>query len=122
MGTQSGGAWRERAERHQVPIFLLAIVVGLCLGTLLPRTAPALEVAVEPSIAVLLLVTFLAVPLRGIAAALQDGRFLLALLAVNFAAVPLIVWALTRPLTDSPALLIGALLVLPRVGARVRRR
>ncbi|MGP9744216.1 arsenic resistance protein [Brachybacterium sp. AOP29-B2-41] len=102
----------EAAERHQVSIYLVAIIGGLALGALLPGVSPALEVAVEPAIAALLLVTFLAVPLRNIGAGLRDGRFLLALLAVNFLAIPLIVWALTRPLVGSPELLIGALLVL----------
>lgn len=103
---------RRWAERHQVAIYLLAIGTGAVLGALLPGAAPALELAVEPAIAALLLVTFLGVPLRGIGAALADRRFLLALLAINLLAVPLIVWALTRPLADSPELLIGALLVL----------
>lgn len=103
---------RQWAERHQVAICLLAIGAGAALGALLPGAAPTLEVAVEPSIAALLLVTFLGVPLRGIGAALGDRRFLLALLAVNFLVVPMIAWALTRPLTGSPELLIGALLVL----------
>ncbi|MGO1228661.1 arsenic resistance protein [Brachybacterium sp. AOP42-E1-35] len=103
---------RRWAERHQVAIYLLAIGAGAVLGALLPGAAPALELAVEPAIAALLLVTFLGVTLRGIGAALADRRFLLALLAVNLLAVPLIVWALTRPLADSPELLIGALLVL----------
>ncbi|ATG52901.1 arsenic resistance protein [Brachybacterium vulturis] len=104
--------WRERAERHQVALYLLAIAAGLALGALAPGTAPPLEVAVEPAIAALLLVTFHGIPLRGAAAALRDGRFLLTLLAMNFLVVPLIVLLLTRPLTDSPELLLGALLVL----------
>ncbi|GAA4528421.1 arsenic resistance protein [Brachybacterium paraconglomeratum] len=103
---------REWAEHHQVAIYLLAIVAGATLGALLPNAAPTLELAVEPAIAALLLVTFLGVPLTQLGAALRDGRFLLALLAANFLAVPLIVWVLTRSLTGSPELLIGALLVL----------
>ncbi len=93
-------------------LYLLAIAVGLGIGALLPATAPPLEVAVEPAIAALLLVTFHGIPLHGIGAALRDGRFLLALLAVNFLVVPVIVPLITRPLTDSPELLLGALLVL----------
>ncbi|ASK66298.1 arsenic resistance protein [Brachybacterium avium] len=99
-------------DRHQVPLYLAAIAVGLALGALLPAAPGPLELAVEPTIAALLLVTFHGIPLRGIGAALQDGRFLLTLLAVNFLVVPLIVWALTRPLASSPELLVGALLVL----------
>ncbi|MDN5600384.1 MAG: bile acid:sodium symporter [Brachybacterium sp.] len=99
-------------ERHQVMIYLVAIGAGVALGALLPGAAPTLEVAVEPAIAALLLVTFHGIPLRRIGAALREGRFLLSLLAVNFLVVPLIVLLITRPLTDSPELLTGALLVL----------
>ncbi|GAA1487783.1 hypothetical protein GCM10009626_05290 [Brachybacterium sacelli] len=99
-------------ERHQVPIYLGAIALGVGLGALLPGAAGALEIAVEPAIAALLLVTFSAVPLRSLGAALQDRRFLLTLLAANFVVVPLLVLVLTRPLVGSPELLVPALLVL----------
>ncbi|MGO1286140.1 MAG: bile acid:sodium symporter [Brachybacterium sp.] len=104
--------YREWGERHQVALYLLAIALGLGLGALAPTAAPLLELAVEPAIAALLLVTFHGIPLRGLGAALRDGRFLLTLLGVNFLVVPLIVLLVTRPLTDSPELLTGALLVL----------
>ncbi|MDN5822562.1 MAG: arsenic resistance protein, partial [Brachybacterium sp.] len=55
-------------DRHQVPLYLAAIAVGLALGALVPGTAPVLELAVEPAIAALLLVTFHGIPLRGIGA------------------------------------------------------
>lgn len=99
-------------ERHQVQIYLAAIAFGLGVGILLPHGAPRLEVAVEPTIAALLLVTFHGMPLRGIGTALQDRRFLLTLFALNFLVVPVIVLVITRPLVSSPELLIGALLVL----------
>lgn len=99
-------------ERRQVPLYLAAIAAGVLLGAAAPGTAPALELAVEPAIAALLLVTFHGIPLTRLGAALAGPRFLLALLAVNLLAVPLIVWALTRPLAGSPDLLLGALLVL----------
>ncbi|WP_316249135.1 hypothetical protein [Brachybacterium sp. Z12] len=94
---------REWGERHQVALYLLAIAAGLGLGALAPTAAPLLELAVEPAIAALLLVTFHGIPLRGLGAALRDGRFLLTLLGVNFLVVPLIVLLVTRPLIDSPS-------------------
>lgn len=103
---------REWAERYQIALYLLAIAAGLGLGALAPAAAPVLEILVEPAIAGLLLVTFHGIPLRGLGAALGDGRFLLTLLGVNFLVVPLIVLLLTRPLAHSPELLTGALLVL----------
>ena len=104
--------FRDRLEAHQVALYLGAIVIGLLLGAVLPGTAEVLEIAVEPSIAALLLVTFHGIPLRALGGSLQDRRFLLALLAVNFVAVPLLVLAITRPLVGAPELLVPALLVL----------
>jgi ACR3 family arsenite transporter len=99
-------------ERRQVPLYLAAIAAGLLLGAAVPQTGPVLEIAVEPAIAALLLVTFHGIPLRELGRSLQHRRFLLALLAVNFAAVPLLVLVLTRPLVGAPELLVPALLVL----------
>ena len=99
-------------ERRQVPLYLAAIAAGVLLGAAAPGTAPVFAPAVEPAIAALLLVTFHAIPLTRLGAALAGPRFLLALLAVNLLVVPVIVWALTRPLAGSPDLLLGALLVL----------
>ena len=104
--------FRDRLEAHQVALYLGAIVIGLLLGAVLPGTAGVLEIVVEPSIAALLLVTFHGIPLRALGGSLQDRRFLLALLAVNFVAVPLLVLAITRPLVGAPELLVPALLVL----------
>ena len=99
-------------ERRQVPLYLAAIAAGLLLGAAVPQAGPVLEVTVEPAIAALLLVTFHGIPLRALGRSLQDRRFLLALLAVNFLAVPLLVLVLTRPLVGAPELLVPALLVL----------
>ena len=71
---------------------LAAIAAGVLLGAAAPGTAPALELSVEPAIAALLLVTFHGIPLTRLGAALAGPRFLLALLAVNLLAVPLIVF------------------------------
>jgi ACR3 family arsenite transporter len=99
-------------ERRQVTLYLAAIAAGLLLGAAVPQAGPVLEIAVEPAIAALLLVTFHGIPLRALGRSLQDRRFLLALLAVNFLAVPLLVLVLTRPLVGAPELLVPALLVL----------
>ncbi|MBB5832423.1 arsenic resistance protein [Brachybacterium aquaticum] len=112
----TSGRLQQMLERRQVPLYLLAILAGAVLGAVLAATAPGagpvLEVAVEPAIAALLLITFHGIPLTHLRGALRDGRFLLALLALNLLVVPVIVWAVTRPLTGSPELLLGALLVL----------
>lgn len=110
------GRAQQLLERHQVLLHLVAVVAGALLGGLLGGTVPSaargVEIAVEPAIAALLLVTFHGIPLTRLGAAVRDARFLLALLTVNVLVVPVIVGLLTRPLTDSPELLVGALLVL----------
>lgn len=103
-----GVAWM---ERHQVALYLTAIVAGLGLGVGV-RDADRLELLITPVLAALLHVTFLAVPFHRLGAALRDLRFLTALLVVNVLVVPAVVWALSRPVADDPALLVGVLLVL----------
>lgn len=98
-------------DRRQVPLYLAAILVGVLVGILLPG-ASRLEVGITPVLAVLLYATFLAVPFRAIAGAARDGRFLVAVLGLNFVVVPLVVFALSRFVADQQAVLVGVLLVL----------
>ncbi|MHA2788403.1 arsenic resistance protein [Corynebacterium sp. S7] len=90
-------------ERWQVGLYLAAIICGLVF------TGPALEVAVEPMLALLILVTFMAVPLSRMSI---PPKFLVTLLAVNFIAVPMVVWLITRPIANAPELLVPAALIL----------
>ncbi|GAB2694973.1 arsenic resistance protein [Microbacterium marinum] len=99
------------AERHQIAFYVVAIAAGLTLGWLIP-SAPTLDVAITPVLSVLLFVTFLGVPFGRIAEAFRDLRFLVTLLILNFAIVPLIVFVLSRFVATDAALLIGVLLVL----------
>ncbi|WP_454102115.1 arsenic resistance protein [Micrococcus aloeverae] len=58
------------------------------------------------------LATFLAVPFAALGAGLRDGRFLAALLVLNFVVVPAVVFGLSRFVAHDDALLVGVLLVL----------
>lgn len=98
-------------ERRQVPLCLGAIAIGAVIGLLVPA-APALGVAINPLLGLLVFATFLAVPFTEIARGLRDVRFLIALGLVNFVAVPAIVFGLSRLVAGSDALLVGVLLVL----------
>ncbi len=102
---------QQALERHQVALYLAAIAAGVLVGVIWTGAA-GLAVAVEPVIALLLFVTFLAVPVRRVLESARDWRFLLTLLAVNWLVVPPVVWLVTRPLGEVPALLVGACLVL----------
>lgn len=108
-GMQGIVAW---AERYQVPLYLLAILVGAGLGLVVPGGAGILGVAITPLLALLLYATFLGVPFGRVRRALADRRFLVTVLVVNFVAVPLVVWALSRFVAADIALLTGVLLVL----------
>ncbi|MDQ1106571.1 bile acid:sodium symporter [Nocardioides zeae] len=99
------------SERHQVAIYLLAIVAAGLTGLLLPGAA-ALDVAIEPVLGLLLFATFLGVPFGALGPALRDGRFLLALLVLNFVLVPVVVGLLSRFVAAERAVLVGVLLVL----------
>lgn len=103
---------RPTLERHQVWIYLAAILAGLAGGTTAPAVAGALDAALWPTLAVLLYATFTQVPLTHIAAAFRDGRFMSAQLLGNFILVPLAVWALLLVVPDEPAIRLGVLLVL----------
>ena len=98
-------------ERHQVALYLAGIAAGAVVGWAVPG-ADAWAVLVEPVLALLLLATFLAVPFAALGAGLRDGRFLAALLVLNFVAVPAVVFGLSRFVAHDDALLVGVLLVL----------
>ena len=81
--------FRDRLEAHQVALYLGAIVIGLLLGAVLPGTAEVLEIAVEPSIAALLLVIVFAALAGGAREQLLGATPLLML--VQMLALPVLV-------------------------------
>jgi ACR3 family arsenite efflux pump ArsB len=99
-------------ERHQVPIYVGAIVAGLLVGSVAPGAGAGLEIAINPVLGLLLYVTFLQVPARALLRSLRAGRFLGAALAVNFVVVPLVVAALVGFLPADQGVRLGVLLVL----------
>lgn len=99
-------------ERQQVWIYLVAIMAGLSLGSLVPGSGPALAAMLWPALALLLYATFLQIPLLHLREALADHRFLRANLLGNFLVLPLLAWLLVQWLPPDPALRLGVLLVL----------
>lgn len=102
---------REIFERHQVGIYLGAVVVAVLVALLVPSTT-ALEDGVNPALALMLFVTFLQVPLADLGRAFGRGRFLAALLITNFAVIPPLVAAFVQFLPSDPMVRLGVLLVL----------
>lgn len=103
---------RQTLERHQVWIYLTAILAGLVFGSALPAAAAGLELALWPSLGLLLYATFTQVPLARLPAAFRDRRFIAAILIGNFVLVPLFVWGLMAFVPADPAIRLGVLLVL----------
>jgi len=99
-------------ERHQVWIYLAAILAGLTLGSVAPGVAPVFEAVLWPALGLLLYATFTQVPLIQLPTAFRDGRYMAGNLIGNFILVQLLVWALLVFLPDDPAIRLGALLVL----------
>ncbi|MER7321973.1 arsenic resistance protein [Streptomyces albidoflavus] len=102
----------ERMEVHQVAVYVGAMVAGALVGWAAPGLAPGLEHAVNPVLGALLFVTFLQVPSAELFRSLRNGRFLAAVLVVNFVVVPLVVAAMFVLLPADQAVRIGVLLVL----------
>jgi arsenite transporter len=99
-------------ERHQVPIYFAAVLVGSAVGLLLPELASMLDKAIWPIVGLLLYFTFLQVPLFQFRRALTDIRFLAAILTANFVFVPVVVWLFLSWLPPSPPIRLGVALVL----------
>lgn len=102
---------RETLESRQIGIYFGAVVVAAIVAMLVPGTS-ALEVGINPALAVMLFVTFLQVPLADLGRAFARGRFLMALLTANFIAIPLLVAVLLQFLPVNPMVRLGVLLVL----------
>ena len=99
-------------ERFQIPLYLAALAVGALAGWWAPGLGGLAAPAVPPVLAALLYVTFLGIPLRRVGEGLRDPRFMACLVIVNFAVVPVIVFALVRAFSIEGPMLIGVLLVL----------
>lgn len=99
-------------ERHQLWLYLLAVLAGMIAGQQLTVPAAYFERWLWPVLAALLLAVFTQIPLLRLRAAFADRRFAAATLAGNFLVLPLLAWALVQWLPDDPALRTGVLLVL----------
>lgn len=99
-------------ERHQVALYLGALAIGATTGLLAPAVAHPAQLATTPVLGILLYATFLAVPFAAIGQALRDGRFIAAVLGLNFVAAPIVVFGLTRVIAHNQVLLVGVLFVL----------
>jgi ACR3 family arsenite transporter len=102
---------RDILETHQVAIYFGTVIVAALVGFLVPAAA-MLEGGINPALAVMLFATFLQVPLADLGRALVQVRFIGALLAANFVAIPVLVFGLIQFLPPDSMVRLGVLLVL----------
>lgn len=111
MPTSLLSRWSGWLERRQTVIYLLTLLVAAVLAW---RWTPpdALASAINPALALMLFVTFLQLPLSRLLAALTHLRFMLALVATNFVAIPLLVAVLLRLWPLEPLVAVGVAIIL----------
>jgi arsenite transporter len=103
---------RRWLEQSQIWVYAAALLLGAAIGLGLPVLGSALEHLIYPVLGVLLYVTFLQVPFRELRRSFTHGRYMAAVLALNFLVVPVVVWLLARLAPQEPAFLLGVYLVL----------
>ena len=102
----------ERLERNQIWVYAAGLLLGAVFGLALPGLGSSLEVLIYPVLGVLLYATFLQVPFRELRRSFAHGRYMAAVLVLNFLVVPAVVWLLARLVPQEPAVLLGVYLVL----------
>ncbi len=102
----------ESLQKRQVALYLGVVVLAGLLGLLQPRFSQSLDSGIDPALGLLLFATFLAIPLTKLVEALRNTRFLLAVMVLNFAIVPAVVWVLAQAVAQDQELQVGLLLVL----------
>ncbi|WP_027713576.1 arsenic resistance protein [Dickeya chrysanthemi] len=103
--------WGGWLERGQTALYLLTMLVAAVLAWCWPPS-DALAQAINPALALMLFATFLQLPLSRLLAALAHLRFMLALVATNFVAIPLLVALLLRLWPLDPLVAVGVAIVL----------
>ncbi|MZG43123.1 arsenic resistance protein [Dickeya dianthicola] len=116
MPTSLLSCWSGWLERRQTAIYLLTLLVAAVLAWRWPPS-DTLAQAINPALALMLFVTFLQLPLSRLLEALTHLRFMLALAATNFVAIPLLVALLLRlwPLESLVAVGVAIVLLCPCV-------
>lgn len=103
---------REQIEKNQVWLYFITLAIAAGLGLLWPEFGSRLDVAISFVLAILMYGMFTQIPFFRLKESLVNRRFIYALLIVNYVAIPILVWILTRFLPDYPPLLLGVYLVL----------
>ncbi len=103
---------REKLENNQVSLYIIVLIFAAGCGLIVPDIGSQLDVAISFVIAMLMFSMFSQIPFTSLKESFANRRFIWALLAVNYIAVPIVVWLLSKLLPDYPPLLLGVYLVL----------
>ena len=103
---------REKLEESQIILYAIVIMVAAGLGLFAPDFAGRLDITITAVIGILMYSMFSQIPFASLKNPLENCRFIGALLSVNYIAVPIIVWLLSKLLPNYPPLLLGVYLVL----------
>lgn len=102
---------RDVLESRQIVIYFVAMLLAGLMASVWVMPASLVD-WINPTLAFMLYVTFLQVPVSQLGKALTQLRFLAVLLVANFCLIPLFVFALLPLLPDHTMLRLGVLLVL----------
>ncbi|GIN23049.1 arsenic resistance protein [Siminovitchia fordii] len=103
---------REKLENNQVWLYVIVLMIAAGFGLLVPDFGAQLDATISFIIAILMYSMFSQIPFTSLKESFANRRFFGALLTVNYIAVPIVVWLLSKLLPQSPPLLLGVYLVL----------
>lgn len=103
---------REQLENNQVWLYVIVLVMAAGCGLIAPGFSGQLDVTISVVIAILMYSMFSQIPFTSLKKSFTNRRFIWALLTVNYIAVPIVVWLLSKLLPEYPPLLLGVYLVL----------
>lgn len=102
---------RAALERLQIWIYAGSMVAGIA-GAFATSAALYLEYALTPALALMLFATFMQMPITGMGRLFREKRFVCALLASNFVAIPALVFLICALVKNDSLLRLGILMVL----------
>ncbi len=105
---------RERLEEKQISLYVVGLLIAAVLGLFMPDFAEQLDVTISLVIAILMYSMFSQIPFASLKKSFGNRRFIVALLMVNYLAVPIVVWLLSKLLPEHPPLLLGVYSSLAR--------
>ncbi|MEH7342911.1 bile acid:sodium symporter [Bacillus sp. JJ1532] len=103
---------REKLENNQVWLYVIVLLIAAGFGLIVPDFGAQLDATISFIIAILMYSMFSQIPFTSLKESFANRRFIWALLTVNYIAVPIVVWLLSKLLPEYPPLLLGVYLVL----------